>query len=273
MDLAFHGRTDLAESFLAEYAKISNDYDFYPLVGFYESYRAYVRGKVNVMLAEDGGAPALVRERASDTARRYFVLARESLPAQDSKGRSAVPPMVLAVGGIVASGKTTIAGRAGSEMTAPVVSSDRTRKSVLGAAPETSVKSAPWTDAYSQDTTERVYAEVFRRAGAVLQSKRPVVIDASFRSLAHREAARELARAAGVGFLFVECRAPAEVSRERLEAREQKPSVSDARASLLDDFIGRWEPVEELEPSEHMVLDTSGPIAESIETLQERLAT
>jgi hypothetical protein len=144
---------------------------------------------------------------------------------------------------------------------------------VLGAAPETSVKSAPWTDAYSQDTTERVYAEVFRRAGAVLQSKRPVVIDASFRSLAHREAARELAHAAGVPFLFVECRVSADVSRQRLEGRDQKPSVSDARASLLDDFIARWEPVEELEPAEHMVLDTSGSIEESIETLQERLAT
>lgn len=272
MDLACHGRVDLAECFLAEYARMSNDYDFYPLVGFYESYRAYVRGKVNVILAEDGGVPASVRERASHAARRYFSLARESIPAPDSEGRSGVAPMVLAVGGIVASGKTTIAGRAGLEMMAPVVSSDRTRKWLLGAEPLTAVNSAPWTEAYSQKTAERVYEEVLRRAGAVLQSKRPVVIDASFRSLAHREAARQLAHSAGVRFLFVECRAPVEVSRQRLEGRDQEPSVSDARASLLDEFIARWEPVDELEPSEHIVLDTSGPLEESIETLHERLA-
>lgn len=273
MDLACHGRADLAECFLADYARMSNDYDLYPLVGFYESYRAHVRGKVNAMLAEDVVVVAAARERASDAARRYYGLARDSIPAQDSRGRSAVPPMVLAVGGIVASGKTTIAARAGSEMMAPVVSSDRTRKWLLGAEPATPVNTTPWAEGYSEGMTERVYEEVFRRARAVLQSNRPVVIDASFRSLAHREVVRELAQAAGVRFLFVECRAPAEVSRRRLDGRDQIPSVSDARASLLDDFIAHWDPVDELEPSEHMVLETSGPIGESIETLRLRLAT
>ncbi len=47
MDLAWHGRADLAERFLASYARASGDYDLYALVDFYESYRAYVRGKVS----------------------------------------------------------------------------------------------------------------------------------------------------------------------------------------------------------------------------------
>ena len=271
MDLAYSGRGDLAEHFLAEYAQMSNDYDLYPLVGFYESYRAYVRGMVNAILAEDGDTPASVRERSADGARRNYLLALESLPAQNSRGRSAVPPMVLAVGGIVASGKTTIAERAGSEMMAPVVSSDRTRKSLLGAGPTTSVNSVPWTDAYYAEVTEQVYEEVFRRARSVLQSKRPVVIDASFRSLAHREGARRSARAAGVPFLFVERRAPSDVCRERLQRRDQEPSVSDARAALLDDFAASWESVEELEPAEHLVLDTTGSIEANVELVQSHL--
>jgi aminoglycoside phosphotransferase family enzyme/predicted kinase len=268
MDLAYQGRGDLAEHFLAEYARMSNDYDLYPIVGFYESYRAYVRAMVNAILAEDGGASALVRERSAEAARRHYLLARDSLPAQGAEGRSVVLPMVLAVGGIVASGKTTVALRAGSEMMAPVVGSDRTRKWLLGADPTTSVGTAPWTDAYSTETTERVYDEVFRRARSVLQSNRPVVIDASFRSLAHREAARRLALEAGVPFLFVECRIPSEVSRERLLRRDREPSVSDARVALLDDFVASWEPVDELEPAEHLVLDTSGSIEENVESLQ-----
>jgi hypothetical protein len=242
------------------------------LVGFYESYRAYVRGMVNAILAEDDDAPAPIRKRSADVARRHYLLALESLPAQNSRGRSAVPPMVLAVGGIVASGKSTIAARVGSEVLAPVVGSDRTRKSLLGAGPTTSVSSAPWTDAYSADMTEQVYEEVLRRARSVLQSRRPVVIDASFRARAHREAVRRLARDAEVPFLFIECRAPVDVCRERLSQRDQEPSVSDARTAILDDFVAHWEPVDELELPEHLSLDTSGSLEVNVEAVRSRLS-
>ena len=273
MDLACHGRRDLAEHFLAEYAQMSNDYDLYPLVGFYESYRAHVRGMVHAMLAGDGGVSASVRERTADAARRYHLLARDSLPARDSEGRFAVQPVVLAVGGIVASGKSTIAARVGSEIRAPVVGSDRTRKSLLGADPTTSVRSALWTEAYSAEMTEQVYEEVFRRARSVLQSRRPVVIDASFRARAHREAVRRLARDAGVPFLFIECRAPVDTCRERLSQRDQEPSVSDARTAILDDFVAHWEPVDELELPGYLSLDTSGSLEANVEAVRSRLVT
>jgi aminoglycoside phosphotransferase family enzyme len=174
MDLAFHRRRDLAEHFLASYARASNDYDLYPLVGFYESYRAYVRGMVNGMLAEDGGAAVAVRKRRAEMARRYYQLALASLAepnpshASTAAGQRALPSVLLVVGGLVASGKTTMADRVGFEVMAPVVSSDRTRKSLLGAEPKTSLTSAAWTDAYSSEMTEQVYEEVFRRARCVL---------------------------------------------------------------------------------------------------------
>ena len=274
--LSMDRRRDLAEYFLACYARQSNDYDLYRLVGFYESYRAYVRGKVNAMLADDAGAAAVVRERAAEEAQRYYRLALDSLakpnpsPAPTSAGRRAVPSVLLAVGGIVASGKSTVADRAGTEMMAPVVSSDRTRKCLLGAEPTTSVSSEPWTNAYASEVTERVYQEVLRRARCVLESGRPVVIDASFRSRTHREAARRLAEAAGVPFLFVECRVAEEVCRERLLRRDRGPSVSDARLGLMDDFIASWEPVDELESAEHLVLDTSGSLEANVELVRSR---
>ena len=273
MDLARYERGDLAEHFLAHYAQMSNDYDLYPLVGFYESYRAYVRGMVNAMLAEDGGVPTPIRERSAGAARRHYLQARVSLLEQDSGGRSVVPPMVLAVGGIVASGKTTVAERAGRELIAPVVGSDRTRKSLLGAQPTMSVASEPWTESYSGEVTEQVYQEVRRRARSVLESKWPVVIDASFRTLAQRQEVRRLANAEGVPFLFVECWAPAEVCRGRLHRRDQEPSVSDARAALLDDFVSSWEPVDELAPPEHLVLETLGSIEANVALILSRLMT
>ncbi len=282
MDLTYHGRGDLAEHFLAHYAQVTNDYDLYSLVGFYESYRAYVRGMVHGILAADEGATPSIRGSSKEAAGRYYRLALDSpraRPRRSDQGFS-VSPAVLAVGGIVASGKSTVADLVGHELMAPVVSSDRTRKWLLGVEPTTPANPdagstgdsagspGPWTGAYSAEVTEAVYDEVFRRARAVLQSGRPVVIDASFRSLEHRKAARQLASEAGVPFLFVECQAPSDIIRERLRRRDREPSVSDARADFLDDFVASWEPVDELGPSEHLVLDTSGSIEENVEAIR-----
>ena len=158
-------------------------------------------------------------------------------------------------------------------MAAPVVGADRTRKALMGVPATESAEAPPWEGAYSPALTEDVYEELLRRAGAVLTSGRPVVLDASFRARRHREAAALLAREHGVDFYFVECRAPVRVSRERLRRRAGAPSVSDARADLLDEFLARWEPVDELDGSKHIVLDTSEPIDASMETLRSRLVT
>lgn len=267
MDLAWHGRVDLAEGFLARYAREANDYDLYPLVDFYESYRAFVRGKVASFLVADEGAEPEARRRAAAEARRYYLLALAS------ERRTLLPPAVVAVGGLIASGKTTVAERVAAEIMAPVVDADRTRKHLLGVEPTEPVHEAAFEGAYSRETSEAVYRELLRRAGAVLASGRPVVLDTSFRTRRLRQAARRLAEEGGVPFHFLECRAGREVCRERLRQREQETGVSDGRLEIFDDFAARWEPVEELPESEHLVLDTSRPLAPDVEILRHRLTT
>lgn len=264
MDLAWHGRVDLAERLLARYARESNDYGLYSVVDFYESYRAFVRGKIASFLAADAEAAATTRERARHEARRYFLLslAYERPPL--------VPPRVIAVGGIIASGKSRTAAVVGDALAAPVLSSDRTRKHLMGRTPQESMKSDAWTGAYSPAATEAVYQALLETAATVLASGRPVVIDASFRSAEMRRAARDLAQARNVPFLFVECQAPHDLVLQRLAGREEKPAhVSDARADLLDEFEKRFEPVEELVASEHLRVDTSRPREENRQRLQE----
>ena len=257
MDLAWHGRVDLAERFLARYARESNDYELYSVVNFYESYRAFVRGKVASLLAADTEASAESRERARREARRYFLLALafERPPL--------VPPRVVAVGGLIASGKSQTSATIGDLLAAPVLSSDRTRKQSMGREATDSLSAGAWAGAYAEATTETVYDELSRLADIVLSSGRPVVIDASFRTAAMRNAARSLAIRHGVPFVMVECGAPRKVIMERLTARERAGvHESDARANLLEEFERRFEPVVELRPSEHLRLDTSGPPAE-----------
>jgi len=267
MDLAGHGRVDLAERLLAAYAREADDFDLYAVVDFYESYRAFVRGKIAAMLARDADASESARRRARAEARRHFLL------ALSASRRPLLSPAVVAVGGFIGSGKSTIAERIGAEMGAPVVDADRTRKAMLGIEATRPVHERAWSGAYDPSFTESVYAEVLRRAGVVLDSGRPVVIDASFRSAEMRRAARELSTRHGAPFRFVECRASADVCRARLAERERGRSVSDGRVAIFDDFCARFEAVVELAPQEHVVIDTSRPIGQSLDALRRRLDT
>jgi predicted kinase len=263
MDLAWHGRVDLAERFLARYARESNDFGLYSVVNFYESYRAFVRGKVASLLANDEAASPSTRARARGEARQYFMLAlaHERPPL--------VPPLVVVVGGMIASGKSKVATAIGTILSAPVLSSDRTRKHLQGRDPTASMQGKAWSGAYSPQATQLVYAELLRLADVVVCSGRPVVLDASFRTAAMRESARHLAEKQGVPFLFIECNAPRDLMIERLMEREALAGhESDARANLLDEFEGRFERVGELPSSEHIQMDTARPWDENRKLLE-----
>lgn len=265
MDLAAHGRVDLAERLLARYARAADDYELYALVDFYESYRAFVRAKISAINAHTAtGAP---REAALADARRHFAL------ALSAKRRSILSPVVVAVGGIIASGKSTVADAIGARLSAPVVDADRTRKYLLGMRHSMHDASGAFEGAYSQGMTDRVYAEMMLRASTVLESGRPVVLDASFRSEDMRRAARDLAIEHGVPFLMVECRVSPDVCRDRLLERQGMASVSDGRLEILDAFVARMEPMTDIASAEHLVVETSRPLVETLRVVEEHLQT
>ncbi len=253
MDLASMGHVELAERFLARYARETNDFDLFGVVDFYEAYRACVRAKIS-LLGGDGAS-----------ARRMLLLALAC------GRRSLLRPTVVAVGGLIASGKSTLADALGSAMSAPVVDADRTRKSMLAVEATTPVHHAAWGGAYALEFTEHVYAEMLRRAGVVLASGRPVVVEASFRSREMRERVRALARSHGVPFHFVECDTPPDVCRARLDERARSASVSDGRAAIFDDFVKKWEPITELSPNQHVRVDGTAPLPVTLAALATRV--
>jgi len=52
--------------------------------------------------------------------------------------------------------------------------------------------------------------------------------------------------------------------RERLRKRAAAPSVSNAREGLLAGMAGRFEPVTEFSPGEHVAIETGGPPGETL---------
>jgi len=267
MDLEAHGRADLAERWLARYARATGDAGLYALADFYAGYRAWVRGKVAALLAGDPGAPEDVRHAAARDARRHFLLSvAASRPAL-------LAPTLVCVGGLIASGKSTIADALSDELSCPVVDADRTRKHMLGVEETRRLDDPAWSGAYDVGMTEKVYAELLRLASVVLASGRSAIVDASFRSVSMRRSASDLARTLGVPFRFVECRAPPEACRSRLEARAGTSGPSDGRLEIFDDFAARFEAVDELPAAEHLVLDTTRPLAESLDAVRAQVAT
>jgi aminoglycoside phosphotransferase family enzyme/predicted kinase len=267
MDLTWHGRHDLSEACLAAYARAADDYDLYGVVDFYESYRAFVRGKVNAMLETDASASLETKQRAVAQARKYFVLAEAC--AREPVHR----PVVYAISGLIASGKSTVADELAALVHAPVVDSDRIRKRLARVAATDPLRDEAFGGRYTTEASAGVYGELLRRAAVVLGSQRSVVLDASFRERAQRRASRELARRFGARFMLIECDVDRETIRSRLAARARSPSVSDGRIEILDAFADSYEPIDELSVEEHMRVDTSQPIEVTMQQIRERVAS
>jgi len=248
MELEAARRPDLAVGFLARFAEASDDFGLYGVVDFYLSYRAWVRGKVAAFLASDPSADVWLRTQKRDEARRQFGLARSF------SGLPVDPAFVVVVGGVIGSGKTTVAAALGRDLAAPVVSSDRVRKAIAGIAPTARGD----RELYTAEAIEQNYREVLRRARLVLESGRGVILDATFALRRWRRAAADLALAVGARFAHIEtrCSDPA-VLRARLAARRASASISDATDRELEDILLRYQPVMDGEPGPRFTVETS----------------
>jgi hypothetical protein len=74
-----------------------------------------------------------------------------------------------------------------------------------------------------------------------------------------------------VPFRFIECRADEATTRARLVTRAREQAVSDGRSELFDTFRANFEPVMELAPDDHVVLDTTGSLDEVMAALRARV--
>jgi hypothetical protein len=166
---------------------------------------------------------------------------------------------LVVVGGWIASGKSTVARALGEWLGAPVLGADALRRELAGAGAR---------DAQLPGFSERLYPELLARAGAALAAGGSAVLDGAFRSRRQRAEARALAARYGAAFRFVECRAPRATCRERLSRRGPAEEVRGWLA-LFEHFLEHeWQPVEELPAQEHLALDTTRPLEETLARLR-----
>jgi len=250
MDLRYRGQQVLADRFLRTYASERDDFDLYGVVDYFIAYRALVRAKVAVITSVDADVDAGQRSRAAASAGRHLKLVAEVM---GSRRRGSL----VLVGGVVGTGKSTVAGALAEQLGGVVISSDRVRKQLAGLPPSSGIRALPDEGIYAPDAVERTYAALFERARPIVDSGRVAILDATFSRRRHRAMAAELAAELGVGQRMIEVRCAPEVARERLARREaQGSSASDAGPAFYERSVARFEPVDDSECSH--VLRTDG---------------
>ncbi len=237
MDLRYRDEDALAARFLRRYARESDDFDLYSVVDYFVGYRAAVRAKVASVAARDAGIDAGQRERAAESTRRHLELAAAALSAGSAGA-------LVLVGGVVGTGKSTLAEALADRVEGVVIASDRVRKHEAGLAPTDRATAGPDRGIYTPAWTARVYAGLLERAAPIVASGRVAILDATFSTRSQRRRAREAADALGVPVRFLETRCAPEVARERLARRAAAGTdASDAGPELYARSLARFERV------------------------------
>ncbi len=151
-------------------------------------------------------------------------------------------PLCVVVAGLPGSGKSTVARLLAQGLGALWLRSDALRKELF---PQPS---------YTPEESRATYRELLRRADAALARGQSVVLDATFRSRALRQAARERARRRGARWLLVWVTAPEDAVRARLARR--RGDLSDADYAVYLQLRSEVEPPSDQEP--HVVVDNRG---------------
>ena len=227
----FLGASWVGPHILSAYQAASGDRPPPVLWDFYTSYRACVRAKVAALRADQISGDA--REAAASEAHRHLALA-------DGYVAGWLWPLVIAVGGLPGTGKSTLAREIAAALGAELLRTDVIRRELFGNA-----SGAAGTDEgiYHPHSRKLVYAEMFQRAAALEAERISIVLDGTFSSSDLITGASELAARGQAVFLAVECVCSEEAAHQRIRQRlADGQDASDARPKIHDVLRQRWQP-------------------------------
>lgn len=273
MELDAAARYDLARAFVEAYVTATGDDALRELLPFYCCYRACVRGKVLSFLLDEAEVSEEQRVQARQQATELFALAADYTS-------SPTTPMLLMIGGLMGTGKSTLARILHHELGWALFSSDATRKHLAHLDPTHPQAEAFEQGMYSSSWTARTYQALQAEANVALAQGHSVLLDASFRLRTQRLPMIDQARIHGARAVFIECLCPADRALQRLERRwqdrvhgSQQENASDGRPELYAAQGASWEAfdVREETDCQHIQVSTTHAPMKSYEQVLDAL--
>lgn len=221
----FLGADWVGPHLLARYGELTGDQPPEVLLDFYKSYRACVRGKIGALRADQ--VEGEQRAAATAEALRHLQLA-------DRYARPWSRPLVLIVGGLSGTGKSTLAAALAEALGAELLRTDVIRREMFpGDKPP---------NLYSPESRQQVYEEMFARAGRLHAEGVSVVLDGTFGSNQSFTGAAKVATQPDAMLLALECVCPPEIAHERIRQRlAEGNDPSEARPELNRQQQQEWE--------------------------------
>ncbi len=230
-DLEASDRSDLSTLFLNAYIEQTGDWEGLQVLPFYVNRQAYVRAKIVSFLLDDPAISAADKEKAKETAARFYRLAWQY--SQPRQGK------LTLMCGLSGSGKSTTARQLASLSSAIHIRSDAVRKH-LGGIP---LDQRGGSDLYSTEMTQKTYGRLLELGIMLAQQGYSVILDAKYDRYSLREPVLAAAQQQEIPLQIIHCDAPSEVLRSRLQQRTG--DIADATADLLPkQFLEPFSPVE-----------------------------
>ncbi|WP_017306146.1 AAA family ATPase [Spirulina subsalsa] len=253
MDLEARGRKDLGNLFLNTYLEVTADWQGLEVLPLYLSRQAYVRAKVTSFLLNDPNIPEAEREKALETAKKYYKLADDYTKV--------TPGQIVLMSGLSGAGKTTVARQVAQELKGIHLRSDAVRKHLAGMA----LNERGSDDIYTPEMNQKTYDQLAEVGIYLASLGYGVVLDGKYDRLAWRS--RLLEQNSRFRVTVVYCSAPLAVLCDRLQQRVG--DISDATVDLLQSQQANFEDFTPMEREHLIEFDTTqGDIAQVLNQLR-----
>lgn len=243
MDLERRGLRPYAYRLLNRYCESTGDYEGVKQLPFYIAYRALVRAKVKaIRWSQQFAQDCIPPEEQTEMDTLLNLAENYSVP---SKSR------LLITHGFSGSGKSTATQQVLEQQAAIRIRSDVERKRVFDHENSSD-------DLYSEQATEQTYERLSTLAQTLIQTRFPVIIDATFLSRNRRNQFRQVAEQNHVEFTILDFRTPPEILRTRIRERSRHGhDASDADLDVLEMQLSSHDPIADDEGKFVHVVDTT----------------
>lgn len=269
MECDFLDAGAIGEQVIRAYSELSHDVPPAGLITFYKCYRACVRAKV-----------AAIRSEQSDSAQThpFETEAATYLRLADRFSSELGPNLIMTVGGLMGTGKTTLADEISSQLFGLALHTDNVRQEVFdphadnGNGSGNGSHRAPRVDYgkgnYTSSSRRQVYDEMLGRLPGLIQSNPTVVLDGTFSQESTRQRVARLSDELSAKWLHVECVCSRETALERIQNRQATgDSPSEARPEIYDAQITEYQAPQG--GANVVTVDTTLPFGQQIEGVLE----